>query len=70
MNILVTGAKGFVGKNLAETLKTIRDGKNRTRQLEIGDIFEYDLDTDPALLEDLYMIGFRMVTLTWKQIAL
>ena len=31
MNILITGAKGFVGKNLAEALKNIRDGKNRTQ---------------------------------------
>ena len=52
MNILVTGAKGFVGKNLCETLKTIRDGKNRTRNLTVGEIFEYDIDTDPALLDD------------------
>ena len=52
MNILVTGAKGFVGRNLVENLKTIRDGKNRTRNLSIGDIYEYDLDTDPALLKD------------------
>ena len=51
MNILITGAKGFVGRNLTETLKTIRDGKNRTRNLTIGDIYEYDLDTDPALLK-------------------
>lgn len=51
MNILVTGAKGFVGKNLVETLKTIRDGKNHTHDLSIGEIFEYDLDTDPAALE-------------------
>lgn len=51
MNILITGAKGFVGRNLTETLKTIRDGKNRTRSLAIGEIFEYDLDTDPALLK-------------------
>lgn len=52
MNILVTGAKGFVGRNLCQTLKTIRDGKNRTHPaLQITDIFEYDLDTDPALLE-------------------
>ena len=50
MNILITGAKGFVGKNLVETLKTIRDGKNRTTGLSIGEIYEYDLDTDPALL--------------------
>ena len=51
MNILVTGAKGFVGRNLVETLKTIRDGKNRTTGLVIDEIFEYDIDTDPALLE-------------------
>ena len=50
MNILVTGAKGFVGRNLTETLKTIRDGKNRTTGLIIGEIYEYDIDTDPALL--------------------
>ena len=50
MNILITGAKGFVGRNLVENLKTIRDGKNRTTGLSIGEIFEYDLDTDPALL--------------------
>ena len=52
MNILVTGAKGFVGRNLVETLKTIRDGKNRTRNLTIEEIFEYDIDTDPALLPE------------------
>ncbi len=53
MNILVTGAKGFVGKNLCAALKNIRDGKDRTRPgLTIGEIFEYDLDTDPALLEE------------------
>ena len=51
MNILITGAKGFVGRNLTETLKTIRDGKNRTRNLTIGEIYEYDIDTDPALLD-------------------
>ena len=50
MNILITGAKGFVGRNLVENLKTIRDGKNRTTSLSIGEIFEYDLDTEPALL--------------------
>ena len=52
MNILVTGAKGFVGKNLCHTLKTIRDGKNRTRSITVGEIYEYDLDTDPALLSE------------------
>ena len=52
MNILITGAKGFVGRNLVENLKTIRDGKNRTRNITIGDIYEYDIDTEPALLKD------------------
>ena len=53
MNILVTGAKGFVGKNLCAALKNIRDGKDRTRpELMIGDIFEYDIDTDPAFLDE------------------
>lgn len=53
MNILVTGAKGFVGKNLVWNLRNIAQGKNRTRPgLSIGEIFEYDLDTYPALLED------------------
>ena len=53
MNILVTGAKGFVGRNLCENLKNIRDGKNRTRlALCVENVFEYDLDTDPALLDE------------------
>ncbi len=46
MNILITGAKGFVGKNLAEALKAIRDGKDRTRpELKIDEIFLYDIDS-------------------------
>ncbi len=53
MKILVTGAAGFVGKNLTEALKCIKDGKDKTRpSLQIDDIFEYDIDTDPALLDD------------------
>lgn len=52
MKILVTGAKGFVGRNLCENLKNIRDGKNRTRPaLTIEEVFEYDLDTPPAELD-------------------
>lgn len=46
MKILVTGCKGFVGKNLVENLKNIRDGKNQTRpNLNITDIYEYDADS-------------------------
>lgn len=50
MKILVTGAKGFVGKNLICNLYNIKEGKNRTRQLKIEDIFEYDMD---STLEEL-----------------
>lgn len=47
MNILITGAAGFVGKNLALNLKNIRDGKNRTRPgISIDEIYEYDIDSD------------------------
>lgn len=52
MKILVTGAKGFVGKNLCEELKNIRDGKARCYgDLKIEEIFEYDIDSDPADLD-------------------
>ena len=52
MRILVTGAKGFVGKNLCYALNSIKDGKDRTRpDLKIDEVFEYDIDTDPALLD-------------------
>ncbi len=52
MNILVTGALGFVGKNLVANLKNILDGKNRTRPaLCIGEIYEYDLNSTPEELE-------------------
>ena len=53
MKILVTGAKGFVGKNLVANLKNIQENKNRTRpNLVIDEIYEYDIDTEPALLEE------------------
>ena len=51
MNILVTGAKGFVGKNLCAALKNIRDNKDRTRNIKIDEIFEYDIDTEKSLLD-------------------
>ena len=52
MNILITGAKGFVGKNLAEALKNIRDGKDRTRpDLKIEEIYLYDIDSTEDELE-------------------
>lgn len=53
MNILVTGAKGFVGRNLCEALKNIRDGKDRTRpELQVADIMEFDIDSEASLLDD------------------
>ena len=53
MNILVTGAKGFVGKNLCWALKNIRDGKDRTRpNLQIDEVWEYDIDSVPEQLQD------------------
>lgn len=52
MNILITGAKGFVGKNLTEALKNIRDGKDRTRPgLKIEEIYLYDIDSSKKELE-------------------
>ncbi len=53
MKILVTGAKGFVGKNLCAELKNIRDGKSRRwGDLKIDAVFEYDVDSDPASLSE------------------
>ncbi len=52
MNILVTGAKGFAGRNVVENLKCFRDGRNRTRPaLQIDEIYEYDLDSTKEDLE-------------------
>ena len=53
MNILVTGAKGFVGKNLCANLKNIAEGKDRTRpSVQIDEVFQYDIDTEPSLLDE------------------
>jgi len=53
MNILITGAKGVIGKNLIAELKTSKEGKTKGYNLssEIN-IYEYDIDTDPALLDE------------------
>ncbi len=54
MNILITGAKGFVGKNLSKALKNIKEGKDCTHpDLKIDEIYLYDIDTDNKLL-DIY----------------
>ena len=53
MKILVTGAKGFVGKNLCASLKNLRDKKDRTRpDLFVEEIYEYDVDTETSLLDE------------------
>ena len=46
VNILITGAKGFVGKNLVQALQCIKDGKDRTRHITIDAINEYDIDSN------------------------
>lgn len=52
MKILITGSKGFVGKNLVATLRNIAEGKDRSRNLSPDlTIFEYDLDTEPTFLQ-------------------
>jgi len=52
MNILITGAAGFVGKNLTAALQAIKAGKDRTHPgLEIGELYLYDIDSPDELLE-------------------
>ena len=53
MNILITGAAGFVGKNLTEALKNIKDGKDRTHpEIKIDELYLYDVDSPRELLEE------------------
>ncbi|MBE6684097.1 MAG: capsular polysaccharide biosynthesis protein CapF [Ruminococcaceae bacterium] len=53
MKILITGANGFVGKNLTEALKNIRDGKDRTHpELSVDELYLYDIDSEESLLEE------------------
>ena len=51
MEILVTGAKGFVGKNLCAQLKNIRDGKASNYGVSVSEVYEYDLDSSLEELE-------------------
>ena len=53
MKILVTGAKGFVGKNLCSQLKNIKEGKAKCYgNLVIEEVFEFDLDSTPEQLDE------------------
>lgn len=53
MKILVTGAKGFVGRNLCAQLKNIKDGKAKCYgDLVVDDVFEYDIDSTPEQLDE------------------
>ena len=53
MKILITGAKGFVGKNLSEALKNIRDGNDRRfPSLSVDELYLYDIDSDESLLDE------------------
>lgn len=53
MKILITGAKGFIGKNLSAELKNIRDGKDKSFALTNDlEICEFDVDTDKSLLDE------------------
>ena len=52
MRILVTGARGFVGKNLVANLMNVKEGKDRNRNFVVDEVYSYDIDTDPVLLEE------------------
>lgn len=54
MNVLITGAAGFIGRNLTTALKNIQKGKDRTHpDLKIDEIYEYDVDSKPGKLDEL-----------------
>ena len=59
MKILITGANGFVGRNLVASLEAIRDGKDRTRNIKSLDIltenviiYTYDINSTPEELDN------------------
>ena len=53
MKILITGAAGFVGKNLTAALQSVKDGKDKTHpDLTVDELYLYDIDSPASLLED------------------
>ncbi len=53
MNILITGANGFIGKNLSCTLQNIKDKKDKFHSdIDIDEIYLFETDSDPSLLDD------------------
>ena len=53
MKILITGANGFVGKNLTEALLAVKDGRDKTRgELTVDELYLYDIGTDREVLEE------------------
>ena len=69
MRVLVTGARGFVGRNLCCALKNIRDGKDRREKYQALlplEVMEYDLDSTPAELDDYCSRAeLGLATLMW-----
>ena len=55
MKVLITGANGFVGKNLVASLNNIKDGKDKTRNVHISDVFAFDIDTPMEKLDEYCM---------------
>ncbi len=51
MKVLVTGAKGFVGRNLVAQLNNIKEGKAKNYPVKIDEVFEYDIDSTPEELD-------------------
>ena len=78
MKILITGACGFVGKNLAAALKNIKDGKDRTHpEITIDEIYLYDIDSPKELLEEAcknvdfaYQNSYQLHTNPYRRIYL
>ena len=52
MKILITGSKGFVGRNLCAQLRNIRDGKARNYDVAVDEVYEYDMDSTPGELDE------------------